>query len=344
MIKPISINWTRRVARCLVWLLLLAWLPLSATLTIKIGSVAPERSPWDNALKELGREWSRITQGKVELKIYSGGIVGSEDDMIRKMRVGMLGGGGFTNWGLCKLYNDIYVLNTPFQFESEAELIYVLEKMMPLFEKKIEEKGYKFIIWTMAGWVQMFSKHKVVYPDDLKNHKISFATGEPQMEQFWKKGGFQIIPNEMKDMMMALQSGMVNAFYLPPLIAASGQYFPQAPHLLSYRIAPLLGGIVLTDKIWQQIPDEYKTEMLAVTQKMSKEVYEKTQKLELEAIKKMVENGLVINQTSPEAEKMWRESASDRLDTLIGKAFSKEIYDRLLAYLREYRNAHGKKQ
>ena len=53
---------------------------------------------------------------------------------------------------------------------------------------------------------------------------------------------------------MSLQSGMVEAFYLPPLVAGSGQYFPMAPHMLSLKIAPLVGGMVIVDRIWEKIP------------------------------------------------------------------------------------------
>ncbi len=314
------------------------------SLTIKIGSVAPQRSPWDKALRELAREWTRITKGKVRLKIYSGGIAGSEGDMIRKMRIGVFGGAGFTNWGMCKLYSDVYVLNIPLQFENEEELDYVVQKMMPIFKKKIEEKGYKFIIWTTAGWVHIFTKHPVLYPEDLKKHKLSFTTGEPEMEQFWKVGGFQVIPNELKDLMMGLQSGMVNAFYLPPLMAASGQYFPLAPNMLSLKVAPLIGGIVVTEKVWEQVPDEYKEEMLAITKKMSLDLYEKTKKLEQEAMEKMKENGLVVNEPPIEARKKWLESAQSRVYTLVGKSFSKEIYEMLQDYLQEFRVANATKQ
>lgn len=314
------------------------------SLTIKIGSIAPQRSPWDKALRELAREWAKITEGKVQLKIYAGGITGGEGNMIRLMRLGTLDGAGFTNRGFSKLYNDVHVLNIPLMFESEEELDWVLKKIMPLFEKNIEKQGYKFIIYTTAGWVHIFTKEKVIYPKELKKHKISFTTGEPKLEQFWKKGGYQVIPNELKDMMMGLQSGMVNAFYLPPLMAASGQYFPLAPNMLSLKVAPLIGGIVLTDRVWKRIPDEYKPKMLEVTKRLSLELYEKTKKLEQEALEKMKENGLVINEPPISVRKEWREEAHSRVDTLVGKAFSKEIYEQVQKYLKEFRDAHAKQK
>ncbi len=215
---------------------------------IKIGSIAPDRSPWNDALKEIAREWETISQGQVKLKIYPGGIAGSEEDMIRKMKVGTLGGAVLTNIGLTKIYPDSFVLSTPFMFHSETEMAYVLKQLTPTFEKQIKEKGFQVIIWTMSGWVNFFSKYPVLYPQDLKKQKLAFATGEPEMEQAWKKSGYYIVPTELKDLMMALQSGMVEAFYLPPLIAGSGQYFPLAPHMCTLKIAPLVGGMVIVDR------------------------------------------------------------------------------------------------
>ena len=78
---------------------------------IKIGSIAPDRSPWNDALKEIGREWEKISNGQVKLKIYPGGIAGSEEDMIRKMKVGTLGGAVLTNIGLTKINPDAFVLS-----------------------------------------------------------------------------------------------------------------------------------------------------------------------------------------------------------------------------------------
>jgi len=162
--------------------LLLAAIALPAQV-IKIGSVAPDRSPWDDALKEIAREWAAITNGQVKLKIYPGGIAGSEEDMIRKMKMGTLGGAILTNIGLSKIDPDAFVLSTPFMFHSEEEMAYVMERLTPVFEKQIEKKGFKVIIWTMTGWVNFFSKSPVLYPQDLKKHKLSFNTGVPEMEQ-----------------------------------------------------------------------------------------------------------------------------------------------------------------
>jgi hypothetical protein len=37
----------------------------------------------------------------------------------------------------------------------------------------------------------------------------------------------------------------------------------------------------------------------------------------------------------------WKAAAAMGMDELVGKAFSKEIYDRIVALLQEFRNTHG---
>jgi len=312
------------------------------SITIKIGSIAPKRSPWDDALRMLNLKWHEITNGEVELKIYPGSIAGNESDVLRKMRIGILGGGVFTNRGLTKIYSDIYVLNIPFLISSSQELSYVLDKMKPVFENGIEEEGFKIIIWSIAGWVHIFSKDKVLYPEDLKKHKLSFTTGEPVLEQAWKRSGYHIVPTDLKDLMMALQSGMVDSFYITPLVAASGQYFPLAPNMCSLKIAPLVGGIVITDRIWDRIPDQYKEEMLEAAQEISDKLNKDRKELEEEALETMKEHGLKINEVPKEAVSQWKKTAEKGMEVLVGSVFSREIYNKLKQHLNEFERINEK--
>jgi len=306
-------------------------------LTIKIGTIAPLRSPWVKELKKMGVEWTKITNGKVNIKIFAGGIAGGEDDMVRKIRLGTLGGAIFTNVGINNISQDSNVLNIPFLFNSDKELDYILDKMRATFEGEIEKKGFKVIAYTKAGWIYFFTKKPVAYPEDLRKHKLSFSTGARVWEEAWKKSGYQIIPSELKDLMMALQSGMVNAFYLHPLIAASGQYFALAPNMLPLKIAPLVGGVVFSDQIWKRVPDQYKKEMLAVVQEMIDRLYKETIELEKEAIQEMKKHDLKITPVPADAVEKWRTVSDKSLHVLMGRAFSKKIYDQVIQHLNDFR-------
>jgi TRAP-type C4-dicarboxylate transport system substrate-binding protein len=312
----------------------------SGAVVIKIGSVAPGRSPWDKALEKMANEWERLSNGAVQVKIYPGGIAGGEQDMIRKMRLGVLQGGVFSTMGLAKVDHDLTVLSIPFLFHSREEFNAVFDQMKPTFEKLIEGQGSRVMFWTLAGWVNFFAKSPVLEPDDLKKLKISVTADFPEIEQIWKRMGFDVAPGDT-DTMIQLQSGAISALYLPPLVAASGQFFALAPHMLSPSMAPLIGGLLLSDRAWASIPAELHQPFLDATVEAAKGLYDETRSLETDAVKMMKDNGLVIHEATPAAMAKWRGAAQRAVDELLGSVFSKEIYDQVVGRIQDYRKAHG---
>jgi hypothetical protein len=51
----------------------------------------------------------------------------------------------------------------------------------------------------------------------------------------------------------------------------------------------------------------------------------------------MKKNGLIIHEAPADSLAKWKEEAAKGMDELIGKRFSREIYDKLQQILREYR-------
>jgi TRAP-type C4-dicarboxylate transport system substrate-binding protein len=313
----------------------------SGAVVIKIASIAPSRSPWDKALEQVARDWELISKGAVQVRIYPGSIAGSEQDMIRKMRLGTIQGGVFSNMGLAKIDHSLMVLSIPFLFHTRDEFNAVFDRTKPAFEKTIEDKGYKMMLWTLAGWVNFFSKSEVVDPEDLKKLKVSVTADFPELEQVWKRMGYEVVASGSSELMIQLQSGAASAAYLPPLLAASGQSFALLPHMFSPSLAPLVGGLILSDKAWASVPAEFRQPFIDAVASAAKGLYEETMRLEADAVKMMKDNGLVVHDPSAAALAKWYGAAGRAVDGLIGPVFSKESYDLVVQYVREYRQARG---
>jgi TRAP-type C4-dicarboxylate transport system substrate-binding protein len=307
----------------------------------KIASIAPARSPWDKALEQVARDWERISNGAVQVKIYPGGIAGSEQDMIRKMRLGVVQGGVFSNIGLAKIDHSLMVLSLPLLFHSREEFDAVFDRVKPSFEKALEDKGFKVMLWTLAGWVNFFTKSPIAVPDDMKKLKFCVTADFPELEQVWKRMGYETVTGDTNELMIQLQSGAVSAAYLPPLVAASGQYFALIPHMFSTSLAPLVGGLLLSDRAWAAVPAEFRQPFLEAVAAAARGLYEETMRLEADAVKMMKDNGLAVHDPAPGSIGQWREAAARAIEQLIGPVFSKEIYDRIHGYVLEYRKAHG---
>ena len=76
---------------------------------IKMASLAPEGTVYHGMLIEMGQKWKKATNGEVILRVYPGGIVGDERDMIRKIRLGQFHAAAVSTEGLHEINPDVYV-------------------------------------------------------------------------------------------------------------------------------------------------------------------------------------------------------------------------------------------
>src|SRR6188474_1216541 len=78
--------------------------PACAQQVIKIATVAPDGSGWMRELRAAAAEVATGTQGRVTIKYYPGGVMGSDTVVLRKMRLGQLQGGVLTSSELAQVY------------------------------------------------------------------------------------------------------------------------------------------------------------------------------------------------------------------------------------------------
>jgi len=318
-------------------LLYLVSIQASYALVIKLGSPAPEGSPWDTALKRIASDWKKISSGKIIMKIYPGGIAGNEPDIIRKMRIGQLQAAIFTGVGLSYISPEILVLSMPMFIHTDKELDYILSKKSKILSGYLHKKGFALIAWSKSGWIHFFSKRPVIYPADMKKHFLAVAEGNNDMLQAWRSSGFQAVPLASNDILTGLQSGMVDAFYAPPIVAASFQWFGLAPNMCSLKIAPLVGGLVLNNRTWNQIPDKIKPQLLEAVKTTVMQLQMEIIILEKKAINTMKKNGLKINIIPKNAVLMWQKEAVTGYDKLTKKSASKNLFFDIKNILKEYR-------
>jgi len=313
------------------------------SLTLKVGSIAPRNSPWDKTLNNISARWSEISGGKIILRIYPGGIAGNEGDMLRKVKVGALDGAVLSSMGLNKISPDLLVLTMPLIIRNKGELDYVMEKIGPTYESIMEEKHFKLVGWTMAGWMKIFSRDPVLYPEDLKSQKLGFTSGEDVLVQLLKNMGFHVVPSDTIDWLSSLQSGRVDALLISPLIAAAYQVFTIADNMLDYPISPLLGAIVLSDRSWKKIPAKYHEEFLQVVREEVKDLDLESKSLEDKALELLLSYGLKVQEPTDDIDRAWTSLIEEiyKKEGIVGKVISRDVYEEVREYTSEYRKNNG---
>ena len=308
---------------------------------IKMATVAPEGSSWHRVLLDMGEEWKRISGGKVALRIYPGGVVGDEEAMLRKMRVGQLQAAAISGLGLTFLDRSFYALHVPMMFASEEEFDYARSKLSPKLEKILEKKGFIVLNWGDAGWIRFFAKDPFTHPSEMKAMKLSLGAGDAMLTQLYKEAGFRPVPISIVDMLPSLQTGLVEAFNSVPLAALAFQWFALAPNMADLNWSFLSGATVIDKRAWMKIPEELRPKIMKVSRDASKRLRREIRTLNENAVKAMVENGLKVNHISPSVEAEWRKIVEDVYPQIRGKIVPADVFDEVRMYRDEFRSSAG---
>jgi TRAP-type C4-dicarboxylate transport system substrate-binding protein len=333
------------VKRVILWLSVYL-LTLGATpafsQVIKLGTVAPEGSPWYETLLEVAQQWKALSNGKVTVRIYAGGVAGDEADMLRKIRIGQLHATALTTVTLVDIVPDIEAISFPMLVRTDGEFDYIIEKLGPEFEVRLAEKGFKVLTWSSAGWAHFFTKEPVITPEDMKKRKLFMWGSDTTYLELLKASGFNPVPLAITDLLPSLQTGLVDAFAAPPTAALAFQWFALAPHMTDFRWQPLPGATVISIKQWNQIPADLQPKLEEAARQAGARLQKRIRELEQEAITAMKDHGLIVHAVPEEAEEEWRTLVREKgYPVFVGPRFSKEMFNTVRRLLDEYRQSRG---
>ncbi len=313
--------------------------------TIKLGTLAPDGSTWYMQLRNMGEKWRNATNGKINFKIYPGGVIGDEADMVRKMRIGQLHAAAMTNVGLSCIIPEINAFQMPLMFNSYEELDYVRERLAPRLEELLEDRGFIVLNWGDAGWVHIFSQKPVVYPQDLQTHNqhIFVWAGGTESFKAWKAAGFHPVEVAAPDIFISLQTGLINTFTTTPLVALSYQWFALANNMCDLAYAPLCGATIITSKKWEQIPKEMRPALMAAARSTGKALNQEIRNLDKTAVEVMKKHGLVVHPVPRDAVKEWKRMTEKYLyPELLSRKVPPDMFNEVKKLLKEYRNKNRK--
>jgi TRAP-type C4-dicarboxylate transport system substrate-binding protein len=302
-------------------------------IVIRMGTLAPEGSPWHDVLKKMGDDWKRISGGKVSVKIYSG-VLGDEAEMIRKMNRRQLQAVAISGAALPRIEPGVSCLQIPLMLESYEELDYVRDRIAPRLESMFEERGYKVLNWSDAGWVHFFTKKPAATPDDLRELKLLTSAGDPETEQLYKDFGLRVVPLPYTEVLVGLETGLIEAVQGPPLYALLDQWFGLATNMTDLNWIPLVGATVMRTDTWARIPEQWRAEMLETAQTAGRDLRAKIRRLGEEAVPEMQKRGLTVVRVDIAT---WRSRTFEAYPKLRGRYAPADLFDEVERLRDEFR-------
>ncbi len=332
---------TRLKTLLLLSTLLIGWglVPtLEAKIRIRLGSVAPRDSAWHGALLRIRQEWREISGGEVDVVIIPGGQLGDGPEMVRKVDHGIIQAVALSQVGLSRIDNGVACLHVPMLLESYEELDYVRERIAPRLEQRLEEQGFKVLTWGDAGWVRFFSTAPARTPDDVRKMKLFTSAGDPDGEKLWKEFGFRVIPLSLTDMLTSLQTGLINAFHVPPLFAMIDGSYKMAKNMMDLKFSPIVAGTVISRRAWNRIPEAYQPRMLEAARSAGDELREEIRRLGPDSIEEMKKRGLNVAKLDEQELALWQAEAEEAYPKLRGRYVPADLFDEVKRLRDEFRN------
>ncbi|MFC1896162.1 TRAP transporter substrate-binding protein DctP [Thermodesulfobacteriota bacterium] len=226
---------------------------------IKVATVAPETSTWVKHLKELDRKLRDRTEGRLGFRVYSGGIAGDELDVLKKIRIGQIHCAAFSGVGFGQILPMVRVLDLPFLFRNDREVDAVHSHLQEFFADAFRKKGLVLLAWAEVGNVHLFSKRPIRRIQDLAGLKVWAWSGDPIAKETFSAMGVNPIPLAITDVTTAINHGMVDTVYAPPLGALALQWHTSMQYMTQLPIVHSTGAVLISSRNFDRLPEDLST-------------------------------------------------------------------------------------
>ena len=235
----------------------------SGTVTLKLGMVDPDGSNFHEGALAIADEVSKATGGKVKIEVFAGGQLGNERDMYEGAQMGTIDMFTASNAVLTSFIPEMAVLDQPFLFETEEQAHNVIDgKVGELIAEKTEEQQIHTVGWMDVGFRNVFSVRPVENVDDFEGLKIRTMENDIHIAAFNALGA---IATTMAsgDVFTGLQQGTIDAAENAIANLIANRYYEITKNVTMTNHIFGFMGVFVSDKAWNQIPEDLRDEFLA---------------------------------------------------------------------------------
>lgn len=310
----------------------------SYAVTLKIATLSPDGTSWMKKMRAAAKEISQQTSNRVKFKFYPGGVMGNDQAVLKKIRIGQLHGGAVTGGTLIPFYPDSQVYNMSLTFESNEEVDYVRKHLDDDLVKGLEKGG--FIIFGIAesGFNYIMSKEPVLSVADLAKQKAWVPAGDDNAIAMIESFSVTPIPLPIGDVLAGLQTGLINTVAISPIGALALQWHTQIKYVTDMPVMFGYGTLAISTRAFKKIK---KTDRKIVRQIFTKTFHEidaQNRKDNIAALAALKNQGITFVKPTQEQLVEWKTMSNIATQKLVdtGK-LDKKAVDRIDSLLKQFR-------
>ncbi|GIX22260.1 MAG: ABC transporter substrate-binding protein [Gammaproteobacteria bacterium] len=233
--------------------LLGAW--AAGAVELKIATLAPEGTAWMKQLRAAAARVERESDGRVRLKFYPGGVMGNDQAVLRKLRVGQLHGGALTAGALADRLPDAQIYGLPLLFETWEEAAVVRRVLDPLLQADARRAGLELLGVSSGGFAYVASREPAPDIEALKRQRVWVPQGDRVGTAMFQVAGITPVPLPLPEVYTALQTGLLDAVVTTPTSLIAFQWHSQLEHFTDAPLAFVVGFLVVDARAFGRLEE-----------------------------------------------------------------------------------------
>jgi TRAP-type C4-dicarboxylate transport system substrate-binding protein len=305
--------------------------------TVKIGTSCKSSSTLATVLNRWSSNVYEQTNGLLQLKIIYNTNIGDEGQMLSKIKLNQLDGALISDDAFSKISDQILAFQMPGLFNDYTAFATALTAVRPQLDSLVKLKEFTLVDIYPAGKVRFMSKgFGVKLPTDLQNSK-AILYNNPM------KFLYQLIPNvttissTVPEIISNIDLNKTNVVYSNAYLADYYGYTkPDKLNFISDDVIYMnIGGLVISSKILNTIPNTYKDIILQTEKAMSTTLRKTVQQMDDAAYGRLQSgSGITVVKLTTDDQTKWNTLTKDtraklgvlypslwikKLETLAGK-------------------------
>ncbi|MCW8908702.1 MAG: TRAP transporter substrate-binding protein DctP [Sedimenticola sp.] len=293
--------------RALLILLLLTTPLSSQATTLKIATLAPDGTRWMETMRAGASEVEARTDGRVKLRFYPGGVMGNDNSVLRKIRVGQLHGAALTAGGLSTVYPDIQLYSLPFLFRDNTEVDSVRAVLDPLLIEGLQRQGFVSYGISESGFAYLMSQHPLENVEALQQRRIWTPEGDQISLQAFQTIGISPVPLPLTDVLTGLQTGLIDTVASSPVGAIALQWHTRIRHVADIPLTYLYGTLVIREKALGGLSAEDRKTLESVMREHTLQLNRQNREDNRQARQAMQQQGIRFSAPLEQESDSWRQ-------------------------------------